>query len=73
VKIKGSDLASSTRIFLIEVHNEVWGMNIVPSLPRVVFNTETFPFDEIPQFPIDHLTVQNLLYYPFLFAIDYFR
>jgi hypothetical protein len=72
VKVKGSDLASSTRMFLMEVHDEVWGMNVIPSLPRVVFDTETFSFDEILQFPVDHLTVQNLLHYPFLFAIDYF-
>src|SRR5277367_6550093 len=48
VEVKSSDLAGSSGVFPIKFQNEFWGMNVVPSLPRVMFNTETFPFYQIP-------------------------
>jgi hypothetical protein len=48
-------------------------MNIVPWLPRIVLDSKVFPFDKVPQLPIDHPGIQNFLYYPFFFSINYFR
>jgi hypothetical protein len=63
-----------TWMFPIKFHYEVRGMNTVPRFPRVVLDSETFPFDQIPQFPIDHLAIQNFLYYPLvtIFVLLYF-
>src|SRR5271156_5789939 len=46
VEVESSDLAGSSRVFPIEFQNEFRSMNVVPSFPRVMFNTETFPFRE---------------------------
>src|SRR5277367_132536 len=48
VEVKSSDLAGSSGVFPIKFQNEFRGMNVVPSFPRVMFNTETFPFDQVP-------------------------
>src|SRR5277367_6747782 len=48
VEIKSSDLAGSSGVFPIKFQNEFRGVNVVPSFPRVMFNTETFPLDQIP-------------------------
>ena len=53
----------------------LWGfsdeilLQITPRLPGIMFNSESFPFNQVAQFPIDDFTVQDLLYNPFLFSI----
>ena len=46
-----------------------WGVKIIPRLPGIMFNSESFPFNQVVQFPIDDFAVQDLLYNPFLFSI----
>jgi hypothetical protein len=47
-------------------------MNAVPRFSGVVLYSKTFPFDQILQFLINHLAIQNFLQYPLLFAIHNF-
>ena len=45
------------------------GMQIIPRLPGIVFNSESFPFNQVAQFPVDDFTIQDLLHNPFLFSV----
>ena len=45
------------------------GMQIIPRLPGIVFNSKSFPFNQVAQFPVDDFAVQDLLHNPFLFSI----
>ena len=46
-----------------------WGVQIIPRLPGIMFNSESFPFNQVTQFPVDDFAVQDLLHNPFLFSI----
>ena len=45
------------------------GMQIIPRLPGIMLNSESFPFNQVAQFPVDDFAVQDLLHNPFLFSI----
>ena len=45
------------------------GMQIIPRLPGIMFNSESFPFNQVAQFPVDNFAVQDLLHNPFLFSV----
>jgi hypothetical protein len=47
-------------------------MNVIPRFPRIMLDSKIFPLHKIPQFPIDHLTIQNFFHNPFLFSIHNF-
>jgi hypothetical protein len=66
-------MSSGTRVSSVEVRHKVRSMNIIPRLPRVVFHSITFPLDKVPQLPVDHLAIQDLLDSPFLLSINKFR
>ena len=34
-----------------------------------MFDSKSFPFDQVAQFPIDHFAIQNFFYNPFLFFL----
>ena len=57
----------------IEVRKKFRSMNVIPRLPRIVFHPVPLPLDKEPQFPVDHLGVQDLLNDPFLFSVDELR
>ena len=46
-----------------------WGMQIILRLPGIMFNSKSFPFNQVAQFPVDDFAVQDLLHNPFLFSI----
>ena len=68
-EVNHMDVTSSTRVPPVKIHHQFRRMNIIPRFPGIVFNTETIPFDQVTQFPVDHLTVQDFLHYPLLLAI----
>ena len=45
-------------------------MDIVPGLPRVMFDPKVFPFYQIPELPVDDFTVQDFFDNPFFFSFD---
>ena len=57
----------------MEVCYQVWGMNVVPGFPGVVLNSISFPFNQVSQFLVYHLAIQNLFHNPFLFSIYDFQ
>ena len=57
VKFRKPNFLSCSGEFLMKFHDTFWGMNIVCQLPGVVFYSESFPFDQVVQFPIDHPAV----------------
>ena len=48
-------------------------MNIFLRFPGIVLNSISFPLDQVAQFPVNHLTVQDLFHNPFFFSIYNFR
>ena len=44
-------------------------MNIFPRFPGIVLDSVSFPFDQVAQFPVNHLTVQDLFHNPFFFSV----
>jgi len=67
------DVMSSTRVPLVKIRHQFRCMNIIPRFPGIVLNTETFPFDQVTQFPVNHLTIQDFLHHPLFFAIHNFQ
>ena len=63
----------SSWVFLMKFCDEVWGMNISPRFPGIVLNSVSFPLDQVVQFPVNHLTVQDLFHDPFFFSIYDFQ
>ena len=47
-------------------------MDVVPGFPRVMFNSESVPLDQVMQFLIDYSAIQDLFYDPFFFSINDF-
>ena len=45
------------------------GVQIILRLPGIMFHSESFPFNQVAQFPVDDFAVQDLLHNPFLFSI----
>jgi len=66
------DVMSSTRVPLIKIRHQFWCMNNIPRFPGIVLNTETLPFDQVTQFPVDHPTIQDFLHHPLFFTIHNF-
>jgi hypothetical protein len=71
-EIDGSNLTCCTWMFPINSAMRSGGVNAIPRFPRVVLNSKTFPFDQILQFPIDHLAIQNFFHYSLFFSIHNF-
>ena len=65
-------MSGRSRVFTVEIGNEVGCMDIVPRFPRVVFYVEVFPLYQIPKFPVNHPAVQEIFHYPLFFAINDF-
>ena len=53
----------------MKFHYLFWGMQIIPRLPGIMFDSESFPFNQVAQFLVDDFAVQDLLHNPFLFSI----
>ena len=53
----------------MEVCYKVQGMNVVPGFPGIVLNPISFPFNQVSQFPVYHLAIQDLFQNPFLLSI----
>ena len=66
------DVTSSNRVPLVKIRHKFRCMNIIPRFLGIVFNTETFPFHQVTQFLVDHLTIQDFLHHPLFFAIHNF-
>jgi hypothetical protein len=48
-------------------------MYIIPGFPRIVLDAKVLPFHQVPEFPVDHLAVQDLFYNPLFFSVDDLR
>ena len=53
----------------MKVCNLFWSMDTVTGLPGIMFNFESFPFDQVMQLLVNHPTVQDFFYNPFLFSL----
>ena len=53
----------------MKFHDKVQGMNIFPRFPRIMLNSVSFPFDQVAQFPVNHLTIQDLFHNPLFFSV----
>ena len=45
------------------------GVQIILRFPGIMFDSGSFPFNQVAQFPVDDFAVQDLLHNPFLFSI----
>ena len=54
VKFRKLNLSRCSGEFPMKFCDMFWGMNIICWFPGVVFYSESFPFDQVAQFPIDH-------------------
>ena len=45
IKVKGSNVASCSRVSLMKVCYTFWSMDVIPGLPWIVFHPKSFPFD----------------------------
>ena len=41
------DVSGCSWVFPMKFHDEVWGMSIFPRFPGIVFNSVSFPFDQV--------------------------
>ena len=57
----------------MKFHDKVRGMNIFLRFPGIVRDSISFPFDEVSQFLINHLTIQDLFHDPFFFSVYDFQ
>ena len=48
-------------------------MNIFLRFSGIVLDSISFPFDQVAQFLVNHLTVQDLFHNPFFFSVYDFR
>ena len=60
-------------MFPMKFHDKVQGMNIFPRFPGIMLNSVSFPFDQVSQFPVNHLTIQDSFHDPLFFSVYDFR
>ena len=66
-------MAGCSWVFLMKFCDKVWGMNIFPRFPGIMLHSISFPFNQVSQFPVDHLAIQDLFHDPFFFSIYDFQ
>ena len=68
-----TNLPGGSRVFPVEIWNQVWGMDIIQGLPGIVFDAKSFPLNHVAQSPVYHPAVQDFFYNPFFFSINNFQ
>ena len=59
-----------TRVFPMEFSYELIGIYICLVLPRVVFRSIAFPFDEVLELSPEYVAVQDFLYLEVFLAVN---
>ncbi len=59
-------------VFLIELSQSLWCMDICSVFPGIVFYSVSFPFDEEMQLTTEHFAVENLFHQVLLFSFHKF-
>ena len=67
------DVSGCSWVFLMKFCDKVRGMNIFPRFPGIMLDSVSFPFDQVSQFPVNHLTIQDLFHDSLFFSIYDFQ